>query len=284
MARFNPRAPGEGRATSQRTRPRARCRCFNPRAPGEGRATRIGLVAGVGALVSIHARPAKGARPLRAALTAAGSMFQSTRARRRARDRSTWASSRPFAMFQSTRARRRARDVQTERLLRLDPPFQSTRARRRARDSYRACGRCRRPRFNPRAPGEGRATGLLGPAHDLLPCFNPRAPGEGRATSRPSACCALILRFNPRAPGEGRATPLNGRERASRACFNPRAPGEGRATAARRWVDQVIQFQSTRARRRARDRRRPLPDFQPDGFNPRAPGEGRATFGGGGRP
>ena len=62
-------------------------RCgFNPRAPREGRATPDCRIVGVGELVSIHARPERGARPRSTRRCGPLRVFQSTRAPRGARD------------------------------------------------------------------------------------------------------------------------------------------------------------------------------------------------------
>ena len=60
--------------------------------------------------------------------------------------------------------------------------------------------------------------------------FNPRPPGEGRATFEPKSWLRRRTCFNPRPPGEGRATIPVVTLKNYLCCFNPRPPGEGRAT------------------------------------------------------
>ena len=47
--------------------------------------------------------------------------------------------------------------------------------------------------FNPRPPGEGRATGQIGAELGQIGGFNPRPPGEGRATCYTIRLCCHIF-------------------------------------------------------------------------------------------
>ena len=207
------------------------------------------------ALVSIRARPSRGARPGRPVQD--GDVARSFNPRAPLTGRATSARNPCHA---ASAVSIRARPSRGARRRRSQPVgdvfgFQSARAPHGARDSPAKHARAVSIGFNPRAPLTGRATGAA-PRHRATDgSFNPRAPLTGRATPHrrdPRALSAVSIRARP-----------------SRGARQP-TTSNGLAS---------MPFQSARAPHGARDDRHRRHHSGSAGFNPRAPLTGRATAG-----
>jgi len=183
--RFNPRAPRAGRATRRSPAGAGGRTRFNPRAPRAGRATLVngGFCGPV--IVSIRARPVRGARPCMIGCRYRFRRCFNPRAPRAGR--ATWASVRRLVnlLYVSIRAR----PVRGARRHWGSPTgsyteFQSARAPCGARDSARSSPGPGALQFqSARAPCGARDM-LPGRLQPQLSSFNPRAPRAGRATTR----------------------------------------------------------------------------------------------------